>query len=285
MYTITDTNNMVRSYSVKGFDSNARLWDITKDAKDGDVLAIESENGYPSPFIAICKERGLDFFNSHCFVAFDGKFYVGENGHSIEDIHPATKEQCDLLFQKMHDAGYEWNIESKELKKIENKNPMLSDFFRAEYERGKADAQKPAEWSEEDSYMLGQAIKCVNNSGKLDVSTEEIEDWLKSLKDHVQPKPEWSEEDEGFLDLLLAVFTNEHPNGIFSTGDIPVFKGNLVTSNRIIEWLKSLRPQKQWKPSEELITYLYEAIDIIEEQEKYNIVTALRELLEQLKQL
>ena len=41
---------------------------------------------------------------------------------------------------------------------------------------------KATGWSEEDSYMLEQAIKCVNNSGKLDVSTEEIEDWLKSLK-------------------------------------------------------------------------------------------------------
>jgi len=42
--------------------------------------------------------------------------------------------------------------------------------------------QTKQEWSEEDEYMLEQAIKCVNNSGKLEVSTEEIEDWLKSLK-------------------------------------------------------------------------------------------------------
>ena len=38
------------------------------------------------------------------------------------------------------------------------------------------------EWSEEDSYMLRQAIKCVNNYGKIEVSTEEIEEWLKSLR-------------------------------------------------------------------------------------------------------
>ena len=52
--------------------------------------------------------------------------------------------------------------------------------------------RKPAEWSEEDSYMLAQAIKCVNNSGKLDVSTEEIEYWLENLKP--QPKQEWKQE-------------------------------------------------------------------------------------------
>jgi len=42
--------------------------------------------------------------------------------------------------------------------------------------------QSVQDWSEEDSYMLGQAIKCVNNSGKLDVSTKEIEYWLKSIR-------------------------------------------------------------------------------------------------------
>ena len=36
-----------------------------------------------------------------------------------KNIHPATKEQCDLLFAKIHKAGYEWNAETKELKKIE----------------------------------------------------------------------------------------------------------------------------------------------------------------------
>ena len=29
---------------------------------------------------------------------------------------PATKEQRDLLFQKMKEAGYEWDAEKKELK-------------------------------------------------------------------------------------------------------------------------------------------------------------------------
>jgi hypothetical protein len=121
MYTITDTNNMVRSYSVKGFDSNARLWDITKDAKDGDVLAVESENDYPSPFIAIYKECGLNFFNSYCFISFDGKFNEGTTGHSIYYVHPATKEQRDTLMKAMADAGYTFDFEKKELKKVEPK--------------------------------------------------------------------------------------------------------------------------------------------------------------------
>lgn len=35
------------------------------------------------------------------------------------DIAAATKEQRDLLFQKMKETGYEWGGEKKELRKIE----------------------------------------------------------------------------------------------------------------------------------------------------------------------
>ena len=35
-----------------------------------------------------------------------------------EDVQPATKEQRDLLFSKMKEAGYEWDADKKELKKI-----------------------------------------------------------------------------------------------------------------------------------------------------------------------
>ena len=34
------------------------------------------------------------------------------------DVKPATKEQRDLLFSKMKEAGYEWDSEKKELKMI-----------------------------------------------------------------------------------------------------------------------------------------------------------------------
>ena len=33
------------------------------------------------------------------------------------DVYPATKEQRDLLFTKMREAGYEWDAVMKELKK------------------------------------------------------------------------------------------------------------------------------------------------------------------------
>lgn len=117
-----------------------RIWTI-HDAKDGDVLAVEPIRRYKFPFIAIHKNYGLNFFNSYCSIGFDGKFYEANTGHALDDIHPATKEQHDLLFQKMNEAGYEWDAKKKELKKIEQKSA----------------------WSEEDEVKLQEAI-CVNEA-------------------------------------------------------------------------------------------------------------------------
>lgn len=91
------------------------LWTI-QDAKDGDIIAEEPFKPYTSPFVAIYKKQNEEDFDSYCFIGFNGKFYEGEEGHSIENIHPATKEQHNILFQKMKKAGYEWNAEKKELK-------------------------------------------------------------------------------------------------------------------------------------------------------------------------
>lgn len=131
MYTITDTNNMTRTYSVKGFDSNARLWTIV-DVKDGDVLAALE-------CYVIFKE--IDGLNIKCYCTYhymnDPSFYV-DSLQNKDAFHPATKEQRDTLFAKLKEAGYEWDSEKKELKKIEvtneeseNKNirKPLIDYF------------------------------------------------------------------------------------------------------------------------------------------------------------
>ena len=96
------------------------LWTI-KDAKDGDILSVEPVGGYQFPFVAIYKNRGLDFFSSYCFIGLNGKFYEGETGHALDEIHPATKGQREILYSKMKEACYVWDGEKKELKKIKVK--------------------------------------------------------------------------------------------------------------------------------------------------------------------
>ena len=45
-------------------------------------------------------------------------------------ICPATKEQRDLLFQKIKDAGYKWNAETKTLEKLVKPKFMVGDMIR-----------------------------------------------------------------------------------------------------------------------------------------------------------
>ena len=81
--------------------------------------------------------------------------------------------------------------------------------------------------------------------------SKKILPYIELLEKQGKQKPVWSEEDEGFLNLLLAIFTITHPNDVFSTVDMPVFKGKCVTSDRIIVWLKSLKDRVQPQPKQE----------------------------------
>ena len=63
-----------------------------------------------------------NFVIAHAGIDISGKLQI-TNGHWLinNKSKPATKEQRNLLFQKMREAGYEWDAEKKELIKIEQK--------------------------------------------------------------------------------------------------------------------------------------------------------------------
>ena len=117
-------------------DKRYYLWTI-QDAKDGDVLSFYTEyKGNKMVQVGIVEK----YVGKHGGCSNTFKIYVGvdwENNLQIgeymgcSDIQPATKEQCDLLFQKMKEAGYEWDAEKKELK-IKLKEP---DVYEYELER------------------------------------------------------------------------------------------------------------------------------------------------------
>ena len=95
-----------------------RLWTL-QDAKEGDVLAFDDNT------IVIFKDLyNATTFHSYCHIE-DGLFGVSEDGvpdwWEGKGFYPATKEQRDLLFQKMKEAGYEWDADKEELKKFESK--------------------------------------------------------------------------------------------------------------------------------------------------------------------
>lgn len=98
-----------------GFTPKFRLWTI-EDAKDGDVLVSQ----YHKPFIYNGNYTSF-CLGAYCGITADNKFKVtGEKCFwtNNKSIHPATKEQQDYLFQKIKEAGYEFDFDKKELKKI-----------------------------------------------------------------------------------------------------------------------------------------------------------------------
>ena len=107
------------SWSVKECDEKSHLWTI-EDVKDGDVLVYgDNPKDHHVEIIMIFKSlRNKQSAFTH-FHIFNYELRANDWCDCGKNIHPATKEQCDLLFAKIHKAGYEWNAETKELKKIE----------------------------------------------------------------------------------------------------------------------------------------------------------------------
>lgn len=145
-----------------------RLWTI-KDAKPGDVLADEND-------IVIFKENNYNPKDkSGCMVVYCScnNFYeIG--GINPTFYKPATKEQCEQLEKAMADAGYTFDFEKKELKKIE---------------------QSPA-WSEEDEDVINHLLAICAGAkryrqfaGCLQEDITKYQTWLKSLKDRCTWKP------------------------------------------------------------------------------------------------
>lgn len=165
-YRTTSIGGIPNSYDW-AIDNAARLWTI-KDAKDGDVLSYRD-----GQWIFIYK--GIVTEDTFKYYAL-----LSEKGITVNDaafslltscIIPATKEQRDLLFQKMKEAGYAFDFEKKELKKIEHK----------------------LAWGEDDEKMVNDIIAAIDTFGYFSSITTYIYysgmvNWLKSLKDRVQPK-------------------------------------------------------------------------------------------------
>ena len=228
-YKVLSVNN--EGYVVEDVDGNKinilfenekfhHLWTI-QDAKDGDVLVNQNRE---KPFIF--KEYKDNHIYCHCgytnrkdifydrFVDFEGEELHWLNLY-YEQAYPATKEQRDLLFSKMKEAGYQWDAEKKELKKIEWNYA----------------------WSEEDESNRTSALMLlrypiiiwneVNNNTRLKVI-----DWLKSLKGKYVPqlKQDWSEEDERRRKKIIHILSLDNRIKNEELSDIN-------------NWLKSLRPQ------------------------------------------
>ena len=235
-YQVT-TNKGEHNYFPINIQDRMHLWTI-QDAKPGDVLYHKAENGIEY----IVMNKGLNEHNNiDSYFRYNSVNGFGTDIPSVfsakcDSITPATKEQRDLLFQKMKEDGYEWDAEKKELKKIEDEEYNGEDYgidslWHAknilEETLGKVDGyqtddgilehkcaiaavnklykQKPAEWGEEDEDYYDAIITKLEVTQDDAALTDNQMEFLKSLKGRVQPKQEWSEEDEKMIGRIRGI--------------------------------------------------------------------------------
>lgn len=107
--------------------------------------------------------------------------------------------------------------------------------------------QKPAEWSKNDTAFLNEITDFFENKTvRLQHDIDMYAHWLKSLPERfvLQPKPEWSEEDEEHIKSLLARLEGMCKKGA-------TFTQTRFAVSEDMDWLKSLRPQPKVEWSDE----------------------------------
>lgn len=175
--TLVDTNGDEYVFDVSSLD-DAYEWTI-QDAKDGDVL-VNGSNIFIFSYLSDTRAMG------YCHINLDdGRFYddKGKNecfGLIDADFSPATKEQRDLLFAKMREEGFEWDVEKKELRKI----LKLSNS-------AKVGMDEESKWTDEDEHTLQGVIDEIqankNQAPDYDLETyDRFLSWLNSLKQRME---------------------------------------------------------------------------------------------------
>ena len=230
--TYTYKTNEGKEYSCSHYslENDAHLWTI-QDTKDGDILKEDS------CIFILEKIKSQDTAITHCCLFDDGDFNLSSKiCFDVDSTYPATKEQCTELFLKMHESGYEWDSEKKELKKIEKKSDSYcKEHCKGFQETGKcfADWECKAKREAEQELQLkeGKYYECVKSyhyigcgeywfdkdkvyfcekDGYLRsdpyhlIKVDDCKNWQNYFRPYTE-NPAWSEEDETKRNALIGL--------------------------------------------------------------------------------
>ena len=197
-----------------------------------------------------------------------------------ESLGFTTQEECDEYNQMVSDLIMsDDKSEQKPVDKVEPK------FHEGEWNEKH---HKPA-WSEEDEIVaedIEEAIRNYWHGDTLDI----LLDWLKFLKDRVQPKQEWSEQEQIRINRIVGCLEN-----------LNVADNDILLKD--VNWLKSLKGKVQqysdtekqemfirsqrphfWRPSDEQMKALkYVAYHLMPDSNYRKEMFSLYEDLKKLK--
>lgn len=279
-YVLQSQDGNIVTHAISHIDEQFHSFTI-QDAKDGDVLFQDLMGGKTFIYNGVNSDKAILY---SFIISNDGEdvlpYHIGKPNTGIGNIeenkniiYPATKEQRNLLFQKMKEAGYEWDAERKELKEIEQKptDEEMKELLRTEYEKGRADAiaEMQVVWSEEDENIKHSIIDILTRQG--------FQTQVNWLKDRIQPQPqqEWSEEDEKMVKDIIASIDTLYYHGM-------------------VNWLKSLKgriqpqPKREWNKEEHQIiedaaSFILSCVNTAETKEEEERLEELADKLQDLR--
>ena len=232
-----------------------RQWTI-QDAKDGDVLYINNTMSESIMIYKLFNNGIINKYASYNKFGFEGENYLTlNNGYII----PTTKEQRDLLFQKMNEAGFEWDAEKKELKKI-GQNIVVKQpnggIVREDFNGGdgfyKVELGYLSKLQVEDIERLvvtwqipnyDRVEDCISNI-LADAPNDRFEDFKTNLRDclncvRFSKLREWSEEDKQMMQDIISGLEAE------ITWLYKFDEQGKATMRERIDWLKSIKQRIQ----------------------------------------
>ena len=177
----------------------------------------------------------------------------------------AEEDRLAYLAEKIQSLRPQPKVEwSKEEKERIRQNGRLDVCYNPE----KYGLCHKVEWDEEEMEMLVSIIHDYEMTAKSFCGNDGKIMFLKAIRDgeYGLSKQEWSEEDDKMLKSIIEDSQNCHILGVDQ-----------------IDWIKSLRPQYHWKPSDEQLRPLEYAIDYF--KKKGNDTTYLESLLNDLNEL
>ena len=258
VYKVVDILGYHHTITNTAIENNYHLWTI-QDAKDGDVLHCWIDG---DEFVLIYKGIKDGYITAYGHLYQNLKSFSEEpntmfcrtiQGH----FTPATKEQRDTLIKAMADAGYTFDFEKKELKKIEQ-NPI----------------DKYKEWYD----FIRLFVKQRTDDYNLIPSRDDIHKWGDDILNHAikvleQNTTDWSKEDEQYLLVCKNALAKYQITDKWDA---------CIISQWLENKLKSLRPQNRWKPSDEQMNtleyYMYTLICNKRKEILFGLYTDLKKL-------
>jgi len=290
--------------TIEWVNKTFHLWDITKDANDGDVLSFKDDKECPFLYKGCLDPNHPNSPVAYGGICSGGNFIPGgkkfNNWWTDKKVYPATKEQRDKLEKSMADDGFTFDFDKKELKKT---NSYCQENCKGYQETGKCfadgdckakiEAEQNSALSEEDEKIGKELIdfceKCSQGQTVINSQNDFTRwtDWLKSIKERLQSQNTWKPSDEQ-MRCLCGVLNN-------STGNIyNILKSlfdDLKKLNTITYFQDIFLKERYyaWKPSDEQIEAFEHFVRSIGESghaSPYeNNTKLLYSLLEQLKKL